>query len=127
MHAEYQRTDKTNTREFTKLYFRGTINTPIASQYGFIPEVIVNEKGASSVVKHYSVGRRSNEIMLMMPDNRTAYFGDDGDYTMLFMYVADKEKDLSAGTVYAAKFDQTGTAEWRFRRLVVDRAWSFNG
>ncbi len=29
---------------------------------------------------------------------------------MLFMYVADKEKNLSAGTLYAAKVDQTGTA-----------------
>ena len=26
----------------------------------------------------------------------------------MFMYVADKEKDLSAGTLYAAKFNQTG-------------------
>ena len=104
-----QRTDKTHTREFTKLYF-GDDNHANPYQYGFIPEVIVDEKGESQVVKHYSAGRRSNEIMLMMPDNRTAYFGDDGDYTMLFMYVADKEKDLSAGTLYAAKFDQTGTA-----------------
>ena len=102
-----KRTDKTHTREFTKLYFGDDKHTN-PYQYGFIPEVIVDGKGESHVVKHYSVGRRSNEIMLMMPDNRTAYFGDDGDYTMLFMYVADKEKDLSAGTVYAARFDQTG-------------------
>lgn len=103
-----KRTDKTHTREFTKLYF-GDDKHANPYQYGFIPEVIVNKNGESSVVKHYSVGRRSNEIMLMMPDNRTAYFGDDGDYTMLFMYVADKEKDLSAGTLYAAKFKQTST------------------
>ena len=45
----------------------------------------------------------------MMPDQRTAFFGDDGGYTTMFMYVADKEKDLSAGTLYAAKFNQTGT------------------
>ena len=42
-----------------------------------------------------------------MPDNKTAFFGDDGNYTVTFMYVADKEKDLSAGTLYAAKFVQT--------------------
>ncbi|KXH83758.1 S-layer homology domain-containing protein [Sporosarcina sp. HYO08] len=104
-----QRTDKTHTREFTKLYF-GDDQEANPYRYGFIPEVIVDEKGESHVVKHYSTGRRSNEVMLMMPDNRTAFFGDDGDYTMLFMYVADKEKDLSAGTLYAAKFDQIGTA-----------------
>jgi secreted PhoX family phosphatase len=33
--------------------------------------------------------------------------GDDGDYTGLFMYVADKEKDLSAGTLYAGTWTQT--------------------
>ncbi|WP_236692956.1 hypothetical protein [Aneurinibacillus tyrosinisolvens] len=43
-----------------------------------------------------------------MPDNRTVYMGDDGSYTMMFMYVADKTKDLSAGTLYAARWKQTG-------------------
>jgi uncharacterized protein len=54
-----------------------------------------------------------------MPDERTAYFGDDGEYTALFMYVADKPRDLSADTLYAAKFMQTsaenggtGKLEW---------------
>ena len=61
------------------------------------------------VEKHYNPGRFSHELMKMMPDNRTAFFGDDGDNTTMFMYVADKEKDLSAGTLYAAKFIQTGT------------------
>ncbi|MGA9227707.1 MAG: alkaline phosphatase PhoX, partial [Mesobacillus sp.] len=36
-------------------------------------------------------------------------FGDDGSYTTMFMYVADKKADLSKGTLYAAKFNQTGT------------------
>lgn len=103
-----QRTDKTNTREFTKLYF-GEDAQANPYQYGFTPEVFIDENGKTKVVKHYSTGRRSNELMLVMPDQRTAYFGDDGDYTMLFMYIADKEKDLSAGSLYAAKFDQTGT------------------
>jgi uncharacterized protein len=31
-----------------------------------------------------------------MPDEHTAYFGDDGEYTVLFMYVADKPRDLLA-------------------------------
>jgi uncharacterized protein len=60
-----------------------------------------------------------NEMMIVMPDERTAYFGDDGEYTALFMYVADKPRDLSAGTLYAAKFTQTsaenggaGKLEW---------------
>lgn len=77
--------------------------------YGYSPEITVNKKGEASVVKHYSTGRFSHELMKVMPDNRTVYFGDDGTNTGLFMYVADKEKDLSAGTLYAAKFKQTGT------------------
>lgn len=80
---------------------------------------MVSADGMTRVVKHYSTGRRSNEMMIVMPDERTAYFGDDGEYTMLFMYIADKPRDLSAGTLYAAKFTQTsaenggaGNLEW---------------
>jgi secreted PhoX family phosphatase len=75
--------------------------------YGFIPEVTVKADSSTSVVKHYSMGRFSHELSKIMPDNKTAYFGDDGSNTMLFMYVADKEKDLSAGSLYAAKWHQT--------------------
>lgn len=99
--------DKTNTYSFARLYF-GDETKANPYLYGYIPEVTVNPDGTTKIVKHYSTGRKSNEIMVMMPDNRTAYFGDDGDYTMLFMYVADKAKDLSAGTLYAAKYTQTG-------------------
>ena len=54
------------------------------------------------------MGRLSIENVKVAPDNRTVYFGDDGSYTMAFMYIADKAKDLSAGTLYAAKWIQTG-------------------
>ncbi|TLS36800.1 PhoX family protein [Pseudalkalibacillus caeni] len=77
--------------------------------YGWIPEISVSNKGETSVVKHYSTGRFSHELMKVLPDNKTALFGDDGGNTMMFMYVADEETDFSAGTLYAAKFDQTGT------------------
>ena len=77
--------------------------------YGWIPEISVDDKGNPSVVKHYSTGRFSHEIMQVLPDEKTALFGDDGGNTMMFMYVADKKRDFSAGTLYAAKFDQTGT------------------
>lgn len=87
--------------------------------YGWIPEISVNSKGESSVVKHYSTGRFSHELMQVLPDDKTAIFGDDGGNTMMFMYVADKKKDFSAGTLYAAKFKQTsaenggaGNLEW---------------
>jgi secreted PhoX family phosphatase len=105
-------------KDFAKLYFDDEKKAN-PYNYGFIPEVFVSSDGMTRVVKHYSTGRRSNELMVVMPDERTAYFGDDGEYTTLFMYVADKPRDLSAGTLYAAKFTQTsaenggaGNLEW---------------
>jgi hypothetical protein len=38
-----------------------------------------------------------------MPDQRTALMGDDATNSGYFVFVADKEKDLSSGTLYAAK------------------------
>ncbi len=38
-----------------------------------------------------------------MPDNRTAIMGDDATNGGFFMFVADKEKTLSSGTLYVAK------------------------
>ncbi|MBS4216443.1 MULTISPECIES: PhoX family protein [Neobacillus] len=99
---------RTQVESFAKLYF-GDASKANPYFYGFIPEITVNKDGSTSVEKHYSAGRFSHEVMKMMPDKRTAFFGDDGSYTTLFMYVADKAKDLSAGTLYAAKFHQTGT------------------
>lgn len=105
-------------KDFAKLYFDDEKKAN-PYYYGFTPEVFVSSDGMTRVVKHYSTGRRSNEMMIVMPDERTAYFGDDGEYTTLFMYVADKPRDLSAGTLYAAKFAQTsadkggaGNLEW---------------
>ncbi|CRK82829.1 LPXTG cell wall anchor domain-containing protein [Neobacillus massiliamazoniensis] len=100
--------DPTNVKSFAKYYF-GDEAKANPYFYGFIPEVTVSPTGTTKVVKHYSAGRKSNELMRFMDDKRTAYFGDDGSYTTMFMYIADKEADLSAGTLYAAKFAQTGT------------------
>jgi len=94
---------------FTVEYYN---NTVIANpyDYGQVPEVTVAADGSTTVVKHYALGRIARELVEMMPDQRTAYMGDDGGYTGLFMYVADTEADLSAGTIYAAKWDQTSDA-----------------
>jgi len=78
--------------------------------YGFIPEVTLTADGGTSVVKHYSMGRGTWEQTLVMPDRRTAYFGDDGDNVGLFMYAADQAGDLSAGTLYAARWHQVSAA-----------------
>jgi len=75
--------------------------------YGYVPEVTVHANGTTDVSKHYSIGRLSHELVKVMPDQRTVFMGDDGGNTMLFMYIADKAGDLSAGSLYAAKWLQT--------------------
>lgn len=72
--------------------------------YGHLPEVTVNPDGTGTIRKHYCLGRISHELIQVMPDNRTAIMGDDATNGGFFMFVADKEKDLSAGTLYVAKF-----------------------
>jgi len=71
--------------------------------YGHMPEVTVNPDGTGSVKKHFCMGRISHELVQVMPDNRTTLMGDDATNSAYFVFVADKEKDLSSGTLYAAK------------------------
>lgn len=71
--------------------------------YGHMPEVTVNPDGTGSIKKHFCMGRISHELVQVMPDNRTALMGDDATNSSYFVFVADKEKDLSSGTLYAAK------------------------
>ncbi len=96
-------------KAMTELYFNDA-KTANPYAYGYIPEVTIAADGSTSVVKHYSMGRGTWEQTLVMPDERTAYFGDDGTQVGLFMYVADTAKDLSAGTLYAAKWTQEHAA-----------------
>ena len=74
--------------------------------YGHLPEVTVQPDGTGTLVKHYCMGRISHELVQVMPDNRTVLMGDDATNGGLFMFVADKEKTLSAGTLYVAKLGE---------------------
>jgi len=79
--------------------------------YGFPVEVAVTSAdGDYSVAKHYSLGRFAHELSYVMPDRKTVYQSDDGTNVGFFMYVADRAGDLSAGTLYAAKWHQTSPA-----------------
>lgn len=91
-------------RALSEVYLGGEEANPY--HYGYIPEVTVKADGSTQVVKHYSMGRATWELARVMPDSRTAYFGDDGDHVALFMYVADTAEDLSAGALYAARWNQ---------------------
>lgn len=71
--------------------------------YGHVPEVTVHADGTGSIKKHYCLGRLSHELVEVMPDYRTVLMGDDATNSGYFVFIADKEKDLSAGTLYVAK------------------------
>jgi secreted PhoX family phosphatase len=75
--------------------------------YGHIPEVFVHPDGTGHIVKHYNLGRISHELIQVMPDERTALMGDDATNGGLFMFVADRARDLSSGDLYVAKWHQT--------------------
>jgi secreted PhoX family phosphatase len=95
-------------KALTEVYFRGRRQAN-PYHYGYITEVKVNKDGSTEVVKHYNMGRSTWEQALIMPDQRTVYFGDDGDHVGLFMFVADKPADLAAGTIYAARWFQVSS------------------
>ncbi|MDO9010433.1 MAG: DUF839 domain-containing protein [Gallionella sp.] len=76
--------------------------------YGYKFEVSVTS--GQALVKHYSMGRLSNELGDVMPDQRTVYMGDDGRDTVMFMYVADKAGQLTSGSLYAAIWMQLSAA-----------------
>ncbi|TCM69141.1 hypothetical protein EC844_10386 [Acinetobacter calcoaceticus] len=96
-------TDVETLQAFSKNLY-GNAATANPYNYGHMPEVIVNKDGSGKIVKHFCLGRISHELIQMMPDQRTALMGDDYTNGALFMFVADKEKDLSAGNLYAAKY-----------------------
>jgi len=75
--------------------------------YNHIPEVKVNADGTGTVTKHYCLGRISHELVQVCPDQRTVLMGDDFTNGGAFIFVADKEADLSAGNLYAGKWHQT--------------------
>jgi len=81
----------------------GSDTTANPYNYGHLPEVTVNVDGTASIKKHYCMGRISHELVQVLGDNRTVLMGDDATNSGYFIFVADKEKDLSAGTLYVAK------------------------
>jgi len=75
--------------------------------YGWNIEIEVNEDATTEVTKHYAMGRLAFELSKVMPDSKTVYMTDDGTNVGLYMFIADTAGDLSAGTTYAAKWNQT--------------------
>jgi len=65
-------------------------------------EILVN--GTARIIPHFSMGRISAERPLVMPDAKTVYITEDFYTQGFYKFVADNPGDLSAGTLYAAKF-----------------------
>jgi len=78
--------------------------------YGHIVEVAPQADGSNKVAKHYVTGRFTPELALMMPDNKTLYMSDDGNYKGLWKFVSDTKIDAFTqeweGTLYAVKLTQ---------------------
>ena len=114
--------------DFSKALY-GDQNKANPYHYGHMPEVFVNPDGTGFVKKHYNLGRISHELIQMMPDERTALMGDDATNGGLFMFVADKPRDLSSGNLYVAKVKQTspkgvGTGEFMTQWIHLGHATS---
>jgi len=75
-------------------------------RYGYPVELEVKIGGTYAVAKHYAMGRHSLALAYVMPDQRTVYLSQDGVRVGLFMFVADRAGDLSAGTIHAAIWRQ---------------------
>ncbi|MDG6777112.1 DUF839 domain-containing protein [Thiomicrorhabdus sp. zzn3] len=84
-----------------------SLNTISPYFYGWIPEVTITETGDPHYRKHFSMGRFSHELAYVMPDQKTVYLSDDGTNGGFYLFIADRPQDLSAGTLYAARWQQT--------------------
>lgn len=88
--------------------YRGAVNP---YRYGYGIEISLGADGAPVVSKHHAMGRVSFELANVMPNRKTAYISDDGSNTGLFRFEADKEGDLSAGTLFAARWVQVSAED----------------
>ena len=80
-------------------------------RYGFPIEIQLEPEGIAKVNKRYAMGRISLELGVVMPDERTVYLTDDAKDGVRLLFIADQPRDLSSGTLYAAKWHQTRTKE----------------
>jgi len=94
-------------KAMTEVYFKNT-QTANPYHYGYPTEVAVKEDGNYDVTKHYEMGRGTWEMAIYAKDGKTAFFGDDGAYSGMFMFVGNQANNPKAGgSVYAAKWTQT--------------------
>lgn len=92
-------------------YWEGDLRRTHPWGYGWMVEVPPpGPDGALRAEKRLAMGRFSHELGVVLPDRRTVYLSDDGPNTALFLFVADRPDDLSAGHLYAARWTARGEA-----------------
>ncbi len=97
--------------DYNKIENTATNAAYLGYMFGWIPEIaITSADGQQTVKKHFAMGRFSHELAYVMPDERTVYLSDDGTNVGLFLFIADKARDLGAGTLYAARWVQISGA-----------------
>lgn len=70
---------------------------------------MVEAPSSGPATRRWSMGRFSHEIAVVMPDDRTVYLTDDtANASGSFLFQADAPGDLSAGTLYAARWAAEG-------------------
>ena len=75
-------------------------------QLGWIDELEI-AGGEGRLTKRYALGRFSHEQARVMPDERTVYLTDDGTNGAFFVFVSDTARDLSAGHLYASRWQHS--------------------
>ena len=94
----------------------GKISNPY--RYGYVIEMDDLTADQPTLDRRYALGRFSHENAAVMGDGRTVYMSDDDSpkYTdakynsnsggVFFKFVSDRARDMSSGTLYAAKATQ---------------------
>jgi len=92
-------------------------------RYGYVIEMDDTSAATPTFSRHYAMGRASHENGVVMGDGKTVYISDDDSpkYTnakynsnsggVFFKFVADTKRDLSSGTLYAAKATQDASSD----------------
>lgn len=88
-----------------RTWWDGDLSPSHPWMYGWVVEVPLADGDPGAATERYAMGRFSHEMALVMPDRQTVYLSDDtGPSGALFLFRADRPGDLSAGTLWAARF-----------------------
>lgn len=80
--------------------------------YGWMIEIdpataqVISKNADGSKGKLWQMGIMSHENVVINNEGTIAYYGEDGGTNMVYKYVMDTPKDLSAGNLFVLKLDQ---------------------